>query len=67
MLEKSVVEDCCTEVVEKRVVGKCWRRLLERVLEKSVGEECCREVLGRSVERSLVGKCWGRVLKSRVG
>ena len=40
MLERSVVEECCREVleksvVEKSVVEKCWRR----VLEKIVGEE----------------------------
>ena len=42
MLEKSVVEKCCREVLEK-IVGEdeCWRR----VEEKSGGEECCREVL----------------------
>ena len=40
MLEKSVVEKCCSGVLEKSV-GQCWRRLLE----KRGGEERCREVL----------------------
>ena len=48
MLEKSVEEDCCKEVLEKRVVDKSWRRVLE--------EKRCREVLYRSV----VEKCWRR-------
>ena len=60
MLERSVVEECCREVLEKSVVEKsgvvekCWRR----VLEKIAGEECCREVL----KRSVVEKCCGEVL-----
>ena len=41
VLERSVVEEFCREVLEKIVGKERWRRLLE----KSVGEECCREVL----------------------
>ena len=54
MLEKSVVEKCCSGVLEKSVGGDCWRR----VVEKSVVEKSCREVL----EKSVVEKCWRRVL-----
>ena len=46
MLEKSVVERCCGEVLEKSLGG--------RLLEKSDEEECCREI--------VVEKCWLRVL-----
>ena len=51
MLEKSVGEDVgeeCwrREVLQRGVVDKCWRRVLEKMLEKSVGEErSCNEVL----------------------
>ena len=41
MLEKSVGEASCREVLEKSVVEKCWRQELKRC----VGEESCREVL----------------------
>ena len=37
MLERSVVEEFCREVLEKIVGEECWRR------QKSGGEECCRE------------------------
>ena len=39
-LEKSVVEKCCGEVLEKSVGEESWGTLLE----KSVVEKCCREV-----------------------
>ena len=46
MLEESVVEVCCREVlwrsVGRRVLGKA---VGEEVLEKSVVEKCCRELL----------------------
>ena len=29
MLEKSVVESCCGEVLEKSLGEGCWRRVLE--------------------------------------
>jgi len=57
VLEESVVEEFCREVLEKKegmwcrevlvksVVEKCWRDVLLR----SVGEECCREVLEKRV------------------
>ena len=48
MLEKSVADESCRQVLEKRVV------------EKRVVEECCREVL----EKSVVEKCWKRVLEN---
>ena len=48
MLERSVGDKCCREVLTGSVV---YREVL-------LGEECCREVL----ERSVVEKCWGRVL-----
>ena len=41
MFETSGGEECCREVLKKRVLKKCWRRVLKR----SVGEKCCREVL----------------------
>ena len=41
MLERSVVEECCREVLEKSVVEKSVRG----VLEKSVGGDCWRRVL----------------------
>ena len=46
MLEKSVVEKCCTDELGKGVVEKRidkWRR---RVFDKRVAKKCCRE------------KCW---------
>ena len=52
--------------MERSVVEKCWRR----VLEKSVGGESCRvvEQCGRrELERSVVEKCWRRVLQRSVG
>ena len=53
MLEKSVVEMCCREVLEKIVGEECCREVLERI----VGEdECWRRMLGKSVE------CCGEVL-----
>ena len=51
MLERSVGDKCCREVLTGSVV---YREVL-------LGEECCREVLERSfVEKGLVQKCWGR-------
>ena len=41
MLEESVVEVCCRELLWRSVGEESWGRLLE----KSFGEECCREVL----------------------
>ena len=35
--------------MEKRVVDKCWRR----VLEESVVEECCRECCREVLEKRL--------------
>ena len=37
----SVVEKGCGEVLQGRVVKKCWRR----VVEKCCVQTCCREVL----------------------
>ena len=34
---------CGDKCWEKKVIDKCWRRLLE----ESVVEECCRESVGR--------------------
>ena len=50
MLEKSLVEECWGEVLEKSVGKKCCR---EEFVEK-----CCRGVL----EKSVGGDCWRRVL-----
>ena len=41
VVERSVVEKSCREVLEKSLVEECWGE----VLEKSVGEKCCRGVL----------------------
>ena len=46
MLEESVVEVCCREVLWRSVGEESWGRLLE----KSFGEVC------------VVEKCWERVL-----
>ena len=55
-MEKSVGEECCREVLEKRLVEECWGEVL-------VGKECWREVLWRSVvEESVVEKCRREVL-----
>ena len=63
MLERSVVEKCCSEVLEKilekRVVEKCC----SEVLEKRVVEMCGREVR----KKTVVEKCWRRVLYGSVG
>ena len=50
MLEKSLVEECWGEVLEKSVGEKCCReefveKCCREVLERRVGEECRREVL----------------------
>ena len=61
MLEKSVVEKCCREVLERSVVEEFCREVLENI----VGEdECWRRMLGKSVveKTSVGGECWGRVL-----
>ena len=42
MLERSVVEKCCTEVLERSVVEKCCSEVLEKILEKRVVEKCRR-------------------------
>ena len=55
MLEKSVEEERCKEVLEKSVV--------ERALEKSVVEKCCTEVL----EKSVVERCWQHWCKNMSG
>ena len=44
MLEKSVGEDCCREVLRSGV-----KECFERVLWRSVGEECWRRLLEKSV------------------
>ena len=60
MLEKSVVEKCCSGVLEKSVGGDGWRR----EVGKSVVEKCCREVLERSVGekscRGMLGRSVGK-------
>ena len=61
MLEKSVGEHCCREVLEKFFFPHAVRAMTavsRDVLEKSVGEKFFREVLGKSV----VEKCWRKVL-----
>ena len=60
MLQRSVGEEWCREVLEKSVVdrgdveGICCRE----ELEKRVAQTCSREVLGNGVEETF----WGRVL-----
>ena len=51
MLEKSVVEKCCTEVLERTVVEKCCSEVLEKGWEN--------RVVGKG---SVVEKCWRREL-----
>ena len=51
---RSVGEECCREVLEKRVVEKCCRE----VVEKSVGD---REVLEKGVEKGVLEKSARRV------
>ena len=41
MLEKSVGEESCQEVLQRGLATRCSRE----VSEKSVGDKCCREVL----------------------
>ena len=55
------------EVLQGRVVKKCWReKCCEEVLWRSVGKECCEGVLWRSVAvkccRDMLEKCCGQVL-----
>ena len=50
---KGVAESCCREALEKSVVEKRWRSLVQRS-----AEWCCREVL----QTSAVEKRWRRVL-----
>ena len=64
MLDRSVGEECCREVMEKSDVETRCRELSE----KSVGDKCCRDVLLRSdefwrdaLEKGVVEKCWRRV------
>ena len=46
VLQRSVVEKCCREVLEKSVLQKCWGiKSWRGVLQRSVVEKCCREVL----------------------
>ena len=54
-MEKSVGGKSCREVLERRVVEKCWRRVLS--VGKSVVEKCWRRVLWSSVGK----ECWRRV------
>ena len=80
MLEKSVVEKCCKEVLERSVLQKCWRGVFYRSVGEEFGEEgwekCCREMLekrvvemcGREVrEKTVAEKCWRRVSYRSVG
>ena len=54
MLGRSVGEECCREMLEKRGAEKCWKRVLEKIV--------VAKFPGEVLEKSAVEKCWRRVL-----
>ena len=54
MLHSILVDKCCGELLEKSVVAKCWREVLEERLWGGVGGGgCC----GEELEGGVVGQC----------
>ena len=64
MLEKSVVEKCCSDMLE-RSGEEPWRREL-RSVEECFREKCCKDVSEKGVVEKCCGKLWRRVLEKRV-